>query len=174
MNKIFRRIGMALVGMAMAVGVGVSIGNSKTLFETKAADSLVTYTVTSKTSVSTSGTAPSGSSATFSQTYSNAAGQMTGGNSITLTLSGYSGYTITGLTISVKSNSSKGAGSLSFYTGGSTIASIADSTFNSNSWYGAWSTSYVDVSPTVTETAVAEKATVVLTISATANSLYFN
>lgn len=134
----------------------------------------VTYTVDSKTSVSTSGTAPAGSSATYSQTDSkNGNGQMTNGNSITLTLSGFDGKKITGASISAKSNTSKGGGSLSLTSDGNTIASIADSKFNSANWNGAWSTSYVNVDLSVTETTIGTSKTIVLNISATENSLYF-
>ena len=131
----------------------------------------VTYTVADKTSVTVSGTAPAGSSAVYGQTGDNLS-QATAGNSMTLTLSGYSGMTITGLTLSMKSNTSKGAGSLSAICGSSTIASIADSKFNTANWYGSWSTSYVDITPAVTETTVGANENIVITIAASANSLY--
>lgn len=55
----------------------------------------VTYTVTSKTEVSTSGNAPNGSSVTFNSTTStNIEEQMTSGKSQTYTLTGYDGMTI--------------------------------------------------------------------------------
>lgn len=130
----------------------------------------VTYTITSTTAVSTYGTAPEGSSASFSQNYSTKC-QMTSGKSMTLTLSGYAGYTITGLTLSMKSNKSSGSGSLAG-SAGSTFAKIDDAAFNTSSWHGDWSTSYVDVTPTVTPTAVTGSNKVMITISASANSLY--
>jgi len=132
----------------------------------------VTYTVTSISAVEVSGTAPSGSSATYSQTYGTV-NQMTSGNSITLTLSGYAGKRITGASVSVKSNSKGGGGSLSLTSNGSTIASITDSKFNTAAWNGSWSTSYVDKTLSVTQTTIGSGKTIVLTISATANSLYF-
>ena len=132
----------------------------------------VTYTVTSKTSVSISGTAPAGSSATYSQTHGTAK-QATSGNSFTLTLSGYTGKKITAASVSMKSNTSGGAGSLSLKSGDNTIASIATAAFNTGAWHGSWSTSYVPVSLTVTETTVGTGENVVLSIEATANSLYF-
>ena len=93
---------------------------------------------------------------------------------MTLTLSGYDGCTITGITLSMKSNKSGGAGSFTAVAGSTTISSISKSTFNNSNWNGAWSTSYVDVTPTMTNNTyvigVGEK--VVLTIAATANSLY--
>lgn len=76
----------------------------------------VTYTIGSTSSVSTSGTAPAGSSATYSQTY-HTAGQMTSGNSTTLTLSSYEGITITEITLSMKSNNNGGSGNLTVVAG---------------------------------------------------------
>lgn len=136
--------------------------------------STVTYTVASKTSVTTTGTAPTGSSATYSQTYNNTMCQMTAGNSMTLTLSGYEGKIITGITLSMKSNSSKGAGSLSFTAGTTTLASIADAAFNTSSWYGSWSTTYVDVTPVMSNDSyeIQENENVVVSITASQNSLY--
>ncbi|MBQ8364257.1 MAG: chitobiase/beta-hexosaminidase C-terminal domain-containing protein [Bacteroidaceae bacterium] len=133
----------------------------------------VTYTVTSTSAVSVSGTAPSGSSATYESTYGTKC-QLTGGNSMTLTLSGYAGYKITGITLSMRSNSSKGAGSYSMVVGETTISSIADAKFNNANWYGAWSTSYVDVTPAMTNSdyTIANGEDVVITIEASANSLY--
>lgn len=137
----------------------------------------VTYTVTSTSAVSVSGDAPSGSSATYSSTYSTKC-QLTGGNSMTLTLSGYQGMTVKGLTLSMKSNSRKGAGYLSVKAGSTTLGSIGSSSsgvkFNDTSWNGAWSTEYVDVKPTLSNTAytVQSGEELVIVIGATANSLY--
>ncbi len=129
------------------------------------------YTVTSTSAVSTSGTLPSGSSASYASTYTDKC-QLTADNSMALTLSGYDGATITGLTLSMKSNSKSGKGSMSMTIGDSTVASIADSKFNAGTWYGDWSTSYVDVSPTVASTVVGTDEQIVITIAASANSLY--
>ena len=137
----------------------------------------VTYTVTSTSAVNTSGTAPFGSSATYSSKY-NEKFQLIGGKSMTLTLSGYAGKKITGITLSMKSNSSKGAGYLSVKAGTSTLASIGSPSsgvkFNNSAWHGSWSTSYVDVTPTMSNSAYAiqDKDEVVILIGATANSLY--
>jgi hypothetical protein len=131
----------------------------------------VTYTVESTSSVSVSGEAPAGATVSYKSTYSSKC-QLTGGNSMTLTLTGFDGKKITGLTLSMKSNSSKGAGSLSVNVGAAQVAAIADSKFNTAAWYGAWSTSYVDVTPTVTAQTVGEDESIVITIEATANSLY--
>ena len=160
-----------------AVGNGISFTTSaaKTASGTtveKVTGTTVTYTVASKTSVTTTGTAPEGSSAKYEQTHSTTS-QMTSGNSITLTLTGFTGKKIVGASVSVRSNASGGAGSLSLTAGSSTIASIANSAFNTANWNGAWSNSYVTKDLTVTETTVDESESIVLTIAATANSLYF-
>ena len=138
----------------------------------------VTYTVTSTSDVSVSGDAPSGSSETFLNTYTSNKNQLTGGNSMTLTLSGYKGMIVKGLTLSMKSNSSKGAGYLSVKAGSESLGSIGSSSsgvkFNDALWNGAWSTSYVDVTPKLTNTAytVQSGENLVIVIGATANSLY--
>ncbi len=134
-----------------------------------------TYTIESKTSVTKSGTAPSGSSATFATTYTGTAGQMTGKNGetyTTLTLTGYDGAKITGITLNMKSNSSSGAGYYSMTVGDATISSITNSNFSTANWAGEWSTSYLDIKPNVTATTVGSGENVVVKITATANSLY--
>ncbi|MBR2452417.1 MAG: hypothetical protein IKB37_04485 [Rikenellaceae bacterium] len=133
----------------------------------------VTYTVANKTSVTKTGTAPTGSSATFNNTYTGSIHQqMTGGNSTTLTLSGYDGAKITGITMSMKSNSSKGAGSYTMKVGTKTISSITDSKFNTSNWAGKWSTSYIPITPAVTATTVGSGENIEVIITASANSLY--
>ena len=137
----------------------------------------VTYTVTSTSAVSVSGDAPAGSSATYSSTYSSKY-QLTDGKSMTLTLSGYKGMIVKGLTLSMKSNSSSGAGYLSVKAGDQSLGSIGSSSsgvkFNHALWNGAWSTSYVDVKPKLTNSAytVQKDENLVIVIGATANSLY--
>ena len=132
----------------------------------------VTYTVTSTSAVTESGTAPDGSSATYNSTYTNTKCQLTANNSMTLTLSGYDGCEITGLTLSMKSNTSKGAGNMSMKIGTSTVSSIETANFNNQNWHGSWSTSYVDVNPSVTATTVGNGEEIVITIAATVSSLY--
>ena len=131
----------------------------------------VTYTVSSTSAVEISGTAPTGSSAIYNSTYKTAY-QLTADNSMTLTLSGYDGCQITGLTLRMRSNASGGAGNMSMKIGSTTVSSISTAKFNTNSWYGSWSTSYVDIAPSVTATTVGDGENVVIIIAATANSLY--
>ncbi len=130
------------------------------------------YTISSKTAVTTSGTSPSGSSAAYSQTFATQS-QMTSGNSTTLTLSGYAGYNITSITLSMHSNASAGAGSLSVVAGSTTITSVPTATmFNNAAWYGAWSSPYVNVVKTPTAYTVGSGQNVVFTITASTNSLF--
>lgn len=164
MKRNFTRI---LAAFALLVGLTIPMGMW--------GQTTVTYTQSSTTAVSvTDGTAPTGSSASFTTTYSNM-NQLTAGNSMTLTLYGYQGKKITGITLSMKSNSSKGAGTLSVTAGSTTIASISPAAnFNTSSWYGAWSTTYVDVNIAMSNTnyTIQANENVVITISATVNSLY--
>lgn len=138
----------------------------------------VTYTVSSKSAVtSTSDTAPDGSSATFTNTYSTKE-QLTKNNKMTLTLSGYAGQKITGLTLSMKSNSSSGAGYLDVKAGTKQLAAIGSSksgvSFSNAAWHGSYSTSYVNVKVSLSDdTYIIQKGEdVVIVIGATANSLY--
>ena len=133
---------------------------------------VATYTIESKSSVSVTGLPPQYSTADFNSTYSGNKFQLTGGNSMTLTLHGYTGYKITGITMSMHSNGSAGSGSFSAVAGGTTISSIATTGFNN--WYdGDYTTSFVEVSPTITvQKAIRQNQDVVITISATVNSLY--
>ena len=142
-------------------------------YTTPAAGTSVTYTVESTSKVNVTGTAPEGSSATYASTYTTKC-QLTSGKSMTLTLSGFEGNKITGITLSMKSNKSGGKGSFTAVAGTTTIASIADAAFNTASWNGAWSTEYVDVIPTMTKSdyTVQKDENVVITIAASANSLY--
>jgi len=133
----------------------------------------VTYTVASVSSVTTSGTAPSGSSATYSQTYTTAK-QITGSNSATLTLSNYTGYQITSVVLEMHSNASAGAGGMTVVAGATTISSVAASTkFNDAAWYGSWSSpTYVNITKTPSAYTVGGGENVVITINASTNSLY--
>lgn len=137
----------------------------------------VTYTVSSTSAVTPSGTAPSGSSATFANTYTTK-DQLTAGKAMTLTLSGFAGQKITGITLSMKSNSKAGAGYLSVKAGSTTLASIGSSdsgvAFNNASWNGSYTTSYTNVTPTMSNSSytIQDGENVVIVIGATTNSLF--
>lgn len=137
----------------------------------------VTYTVASTTSVTTTGNAPEGSSATFKNTYSTK-DQLIKNNSMTLTLSGFQGKKITGITLSMRSNKSSGAGYYEAKAGETILSSIGSATsgvkFNNSLWNGAWSNSYVDVIPSMTNDSyvIKDAEDVTIVITATENSLY--
>lgn len=135
------------------------------------ADEVVTYTVSSTSSVTTTGTAPTGSSVSYSQTYGTAC-QATSGNSFTLTLKNWNGYTISNITLSMHSNGSKGAGNLQYSDdGGETFYGIiATSNFSSANWNGSYTTDYTDISQDVSIAASSDD--VIIKINATTNSLY--
>lgn len=135
----------------------------------------VTYTVKSKTSVSTTGTAPVGSSVTFESTSTNDNDQMTSEKSQTYTIKGFEGCTIKKVVLSMHSNSKKGAGTFSLKAGTTELAAIKTAK-NFNEWYDntAFATSYKDVTVSLTNDTYTIKANedVVIVIKASVNSLY--
>lgn len=134
----------------------------------------VTYTPTSTTAVTTTGTAPKGSNATFINTYSNK-DQITKDNSQTYTIKGFEGCTIKKVVLSMKSNSKAGAGTFSLKAGTTDLAAIKNST-TFNKWYNntSYPTSYKDVTVSLTNDSYTIKANedVVIVIKASVNSLY--
>ena len=134
----------------------------------------VTFTVNTVSSVTLAGD-KTGISATLSTDGSLNIGfiQMTKDKVMTLTISGMAGKTITDASVDMKSNTKSGSGSLTLTTNALSISSISDSAFNTANWNGAWSTSAVTVPLTVTSRTVAEDKTIVLTITSSANSIYF-
>lgn len=139
----------------------------------------VTYTQSSTTAISkSSGTVPTGSSVSFSTTYTDK-NQLTATNIQTFTLSSCGNIAITNITLSMRSNSDSGAGKLYYSVDGGTTwtylagSSSLGSKFNTSEWYGSWSTSYVNVSKDVgivTSSSVTNGF--ILKIEATAKSIY--
>lgn len=193
-KKSIKFLGWAL-GLSMALaGVGVAVGASqKAPVETwaaatasDAATGTLTFTAASGPTMTQSGTIPTGASAAFSYggtadkvAYFNSGIQLQGEGNMTLSFSNFTGYAIKSVVLSARSNTSKGAGALSFTAvddeeNVEVLASIPDSKFNSTNWYGAWSTSYVDIDVDMTNDSykIASTDTVSLTISASANSIY--
>lgn len=134
----------------------------------------VTYKTTSTTTVATTGEAPKGSNATFKNTYNNK-DQITKNNSQTYTIKGFEGCTIKKVVLSMKSNKDTGAGTFSLKAGTTELAAIKNST-TFNKWYNntSYSTSYKDVTVSLTNDSYTIKANedVVIVITASANSLY--
>ena len=97
---------------------------------------------------------------------------------MTLTLSGYAGQKITGLTLSMKSNTNKGAGYLDVKAGTKQLAAIGSPSsgvsFSNAAWHGSWSTSYVDVVVSLLDDTyiIQDGEDVVIVIGATVKSLY--
>lgn len=122
-------IGTATV-TATAVETSIYKGNSAT-YNLKVSESVeaktVKYSVASTSSVTVSGEAPTGSSVIFKNTYSTEK-QLTKDNSMTFTLSGYSGKIIKKVTLSMKSNKKGGSGTFSLTAGMTELASINSST----------------------------------------------
>ena len=135
----------------------------------------VKYTVSSTTAVTASGVAPNGSTATFKNTYTNNKEQMTKGNSQTYTLSGFNGCVIKSVTLTMKSNSSAGAGTFSLKAGTTTLASISSAT-TFNKWYDntSYGSSYRDVHVTLTNDSyeIGANENVVIVLTGTTNSIY--
>jgi hypothetical protein len=95
---------------------------------------------------------------------------------MTLTLEGYAGKKITGLKFYMGSNKSSGSGYLDAKVGTKTLASLGSSKSGVvfKNWYNntSYSTDYKVVNATVTATTVEDGEKIVITIGATANSLY--
>ena len=152
----------------------ITIGTADvTLYAQWVEVSSVTYTIASTSSVNTTGTAPLGSIASFSTTYSDK-NQLTNGNSMTLTVKGCQGRTVKSIVLSMKSNASSGSGNMTAKAGNTIIASIATGTFASSQWHGSYSSSYVNITPAMSNANYELKSNedIVITIAATANSLF--
>lgn len=146
---------------------GMGWGSPKTVTYTFVTNNAAKYTV--------SGTAPAGSSATFSNhRWVNC---VDAGQTNTMTLHGWGGVKITGLSMEMCSwtnaaGEDSGRGSFTMTSGGSTLVNVPDSTFNSTNWYGEWSeATLVTVPMRVTETVVGETANVTLKLIGTEDSL---
>ena len=179
MKKNGRLVAIALGSVLCASCVGGAFlvaGSTPAADAVRAADGdtkTVTYTVTGKKTLSAAGDTISGSSASFNNTYTGSGSadsiyQLTSGNSATLTLSNLGRIDISKLTLNMRSNASKGAGSLSYSLNGEESVQLIDGSFKSN-WYSNWSTSYVDI---VKDVDWNSADTLTITISSTQNSLY--
>ena len=134
----------------------------------------VTYTVTSSNSVEVSGEAPVLSSVTYSRSGTTGQkGQMTAGNSTTLQLSGWNGCVVDSVVLSMRSNTSQGAGSLSMHVGDNLVWAIADADFANVKWNGEFTTNWVDIrSGKLGDNVHGED--IKIYIEASKNSLYIN
>lgn len=141
-----------------------------TLTVTRAAD--LTYTWSSWTQGTLAG-APSGVSANFVTTYNgynNQGVQLTSGNSLTLTLSGFtSSHKLTGISIRYCTNKSAGEGSVSASLGNSSVANDCSLAYSGSGDGRTLKDAIMDVTETVFD-----GNDLVLTVTATTNSVYVN
>ena len=128
------------------------------------------YTIAGK-DAQPSGDIPAGASYEYTQTGSRS-GQMTADNSIMLRLTGFTGCTLQGVTLEMKSNTSAGAGWLRFTIGDEMVWYIDDAAFSSQAWAGAYSTEWVEISHALNGRKIEEYEEIQLHIGASVNSLY--
>ena len=141
--------------MLVLFGGGVYAQQTKTLkFEVTS-----TSTVTLK-----SGTLPNGVNVSYNSTYSSKC-QLTGGNSMTLTLSNFP-FTVSSVTLDLKTNKSTGQGNLTVKHNDNTIHSTTPLTPTPVSF----STSYSEYTFNANDTQTS--GDLVITLAATANSIY--
>ena len=136
----------------------------------------VTYTITDVNSVNiTAGQAPLHSQASYSQTGSTV-GKMAAEQSTTLILSGYEGYTIKKVVLSMHSDKTQGAGGLDVKVADRRICQIPTSAkFDSKWWREVYFNEYfIDVTPTMRDTLyeIKEGQEVTIHILASHNHLY--
>ena len=134
------------------------------------------YYPASTSSATTSGTLPQGESHAFScGNYQSGYAQLTT-NSPTakLTLSGYDGQQIRAVLLKMHSNGSAGTGSLSVVAGETTVASISTAPFSDETWNGEYTTDWVLIEPDFTLYDVGDGEDIVITVTATVNSLYLS
>ncbi len=118
--------------------------------------------------------APEGSEAVFTNNYTTAK-QITKNNSMTLTLSGYTGYTIEGVKLSTGSNNTSGQGTLSITIGGVEVATDAnaDKWYNGVHHYGSNNgTDFENVLVSMNPKTVKYGEDIVITIAASESSLF--
>lgn len=128
------------------------------------------YTIAGK-DAQPSGDIPAGSTCVYEQS-GNRSGQMTAGNDLRLTIGGYEGLWLHSITLSMRSNTSAGAGELRLTLGESVLWTISDAPFSDASWAGAYSTEWVDLKQRFTWLKVNEGNELNLHIQASQNSLY--
>ncbi len=120
--------------------------------------------VQTSSSAGTLTNAPSGVTATFSNTYTNNKEQITKGNTMTLTISGMpSRYKITGVTLNVHNNASSGNGSANITMNGTSIGTMTITGLGST---------YSEQDVNITECPFT--GDLVITLNCTTNSVYCN
>ena len=132
----------------------------------------VTYTVASSNTVEVNGEEPMSSNAIFTRSSTTGQkGQMTSGNTTTLQLTGWDGCILDSVVLSMHSNTSQGAGSLTMHIGERLVWKIADADFAHDTWYGSYTTNWVDITHHIGKK-VNPNETIEIHIKASKNSLY--
>ncbi len=136
----------------------------------------VSYTITSRTSVRSEGDEPIGSYAAYEQSNtSGKVGQMTAETYTSLTLYGFSGYRIRSVSLKMHSNKTSGAGTLEMYIGDSCVWAIEPDYFESSTWYGEYTNSFVPIQHTFSPAyPVTNNQTIAINIDCLINSLYIS
>lgn len=129
---------------------------------------VATFVVESNKKVSQSGIIPENAHAEYVCTGKK--GQITAGQTATLTLSNWGNTEIQGVTLSMRSNKAAGAGSLQMSVDRREVWTIPDCGFDV--WSGAYSSDFVDITHTFTPAADCTDGNIVITIQASTNSLY--
>lgn len=125
------------------------------------ADNSFTFEQTSKTAGTLTG-APDGVSYTFVNTGTNANDQLTANKSMTLTISGLTPtYTLTGLTLELRNNASKGDGNVTVTQGDAVLGS-----YQVTGLGNTYQEIDIDITPT------SDEGDIVVLIEATENSVY--
>lgn len=133
-----------------------------------------TYTLVSTTAVEQTGNAPDNATYTFERTAtSGQRGQMTAGNSTTLTLAGWENTTIRSISLEMHSNSKSGAGSLQVQVGNKLAWVINQLPFADEQWAGTFTSQWVDIQKDMS-IKVENGDLIQISISSTENSLYIN
>ena len=163
MNKFITKVAKLVLGLSLAAGVGVAVG-SKKASKVDAEATTVRYAQTSSSAAGvSSGTAAMGTSVEFNNTYTSNKEQLTGGNSMTWTFKGYSGYTISNIQADMKNNKSSGSAGITLTNNGNPVALDYDIATGIGNAYKV---------KTLLSGSFVAAGDLVLTISATANSAY--
>ena len=120
--------------------------------------------ITATTASMTEGIAPTGSGITFNNTYTNNKVQVTGGNTMTWTLTGYTGYNIKSIKAHARNNKSSGAATATLTNNAASVTPLERSNF---SGLGDTYSEYE-----ILKSKIEVKGNVVLTFSCSTSSLF--
>lgn len=152
MKKFYNLKMMLLVALLSLVGVSAN-----------AQELTMTFEQTSPTGGTLTG-APEGVTATFENTYKNNKIQVASGKEMTLTIKGLSAdYTVSGISLNLRTNKNTGAGSVTATLGGATIGTLSITPMGRS-----WKKTNLIVTPTVAG------SDLVIKIEATQNSVFCN